>query len=55
MDDDLRAVLNTFPVAAELYENINYQHAGLVRAPLEASLNSELKVKDVLAKMRLPR
>jgi len=55
MDDDLRAVLNTFPAAAELYENINYQHAGLVRAPLEASLASEMKAKDVLAKMRLPR
>lgn len=55
MDDDLRAVLNTFPAAAELYENLNYQHAGLVRASLEASLASELKVREVLEKMRQPR
>lgn len=52
MDEDLQAVLHTFPSAGELYENLNYQHAGLCRSPLEAALGSELKVKDVIARMR---
>src|SRR3954467_2058508 len=41
----LNAVLAEHPVAAGLYENINYRHAGLLRAPLELSLSSELAAK----------
>ena len=48
MDDDLQAVLNTFPAAAELYENLNYQHAGLCRSPLEPALAAELKAAEVI-------
>ena len=51
MDDDLQAVLNTFPSAAELYENLNYQHAGLCRSPLEAALSAEVKAREFIGKM----
>lgn len=46
----LKALLAEHPAAAALYENLNYQHAGLVRAPLELSLSSELAAKDVIAR-----
>jgi len=39
--DGLTAVLNQFPAAAELYENLNYQHAGLCRTPLDSALSAE--------------
>jgi len=51
MDDDLQAVLNTFPAAAELYENLNYQHAGLCRSPLERALAAEVKTREVIRKL----
>ena len=47
-DATLQAVLDAHPAAAELYENLNYQHAGLCRSPLEFSLAAELKAKDVI-------
>ena len=34
----LGALLDTHPAAAELYENVNYQYAGLCRSALDASL-----------------
>lgn len=37
----LEAVLQASPAAAELYENLNYRHAGLVRSPLDAALAAE--------------
>jgi hypothetical protein len=37
----LGAILDTHPAAAELYENLNYQHAGLCRSALETSLAAE--------------
>lgn len=40
---EFQALLEAYPAAAEVYENLNYQHAGLCRSPLEASLNSEMK------------
>lgn len=46
--DALNAVLAAFPAAGELYENLNYQHAGLCRSPLEASLNAELAARAAL-------
>ena len=54
MDDDLQAVLNTFPAAAELYENLNYQHAGLCRSPLEAALSAEVKARELIRKLGSP-
>lgn len=47
----LDELLPHFPAAAELYENLQYAHAGLVRTPLELSLSSELAAREALAKM----
>ena len=54
-DVRLRALLDTHPAAAELYENLNYRHAGLCRSPLDASLSAELGARDAIARaMRRP-
>ena len=36
--DGLGQLLDAYPAAAEVYENLNYQHAGLCRCALDASL-----------------
>jgi hypothetical protein len=54
MDDDLQAVLNTFPAAGELYENLNYQHAGLCRSPLDRALAAEVKARELIRKVTTP-
>jgi hypothetical protein len=41
-DAGLDAVLETFPAVAQLYENLNYAHAGLCRSALEPALAAEL-------------
>ena len=46
----LRALLDSHPAAAELYENVNYQYAGLCRSALDASLAAEQQAKEVLSK-----
>ena len=51
-DEHLRALLNAAPASAELYENLRYDIAGLVRAPLELALNSELAATAAIAKAR---
>lgn len=48
----LPALLDHFPAAAEVYENLQYAHAGLCRAPLEMSLNSELAARELLGRVR---
>lgn len=48
----LAGLLDHFPAAAEVYENLQYGHAGLVRAPLEMSLSSELAAREVLGRMK---
>lgn len=48
----LPGLLDHFPAAAEVYENLQYGHAGLVRAPLEASLTSELAARELLGRVR---
>ena len=45
---ELGALLDTHPAAAELYENINYQYAGLCRSPLESSLCAEQQARQVI-------
>lgn len=50
LDPRLDALLEAHPAAAELYENLNYAHAGLCRTPLEASLNSELLAAQAIAR-----
>jgi hypothetical protein len=53
--DALNAVLSAFPAAAEVYENLNYQHAGLCRSPLEAGLNAELQARQLIQRVARPR
>jgi hypothetical protein len=50
LDQRLDALLKAHPAAAEVYENVNYRHAGLCRSPLQASLNGELLAAQVLAR-----
>ncbi len=47
----LAGLLDHFPAAAEVYENLQYGHAGLVRAPLEMSLGSELATRSLLERV----
>lgn len=49
----LKALLDTFPAAATVYENQRYAQAGLCRHPLESSLASELKARELIARARL--
>ncbi|WP_372825402.1 hypothetical protein [Polaromonas sp.] len=52
---ELGALLDAHPAAAELYENINYQYAGLCRSPLETSLSAERQARQVIERaMRQP-
>src|SRR5687767_5981854 len=50
--EDLDVLLATFPATAELYENLQYAHAGLCRSPLDASLQAELRTQDVIRRLR---
>ena len=54
-DDALPALLAIAPAAAELYENLHYEHAGLCRSPLEPALNAELAAGDAIEKARAGR
>jgi len=54
-DAALEAVLDAFPSVAELYENLNYRHAGLCRSPLEPALTAELSARKAIDAARLPR
>lgn len=44
----LGALLDTYPAAAELYENINYEVAGLCRSSLDLSLAAERQAKAAI-------
>jgi ferritin-like metal-binding protein YciE len=47
-DAALETVLSASPATAELYENLQYEHAGLCRSPLEAGLNAELAARAAI-------
>ncbi len=47
-DAGLEAVLETFPAVAEMYENLNYRHAGLCRSALEPALAAELAARAAI-------
>lgn len=47
----LDAVLGLYPAAAELYENLQYVHAGLCRSPLQAAVAAERRAREVLARL----
>ncbi len=49
LDAKIDQILSAYPSAAELYENIQYEHAGLCRSPLEASVSSEQFTRKMLA------
>lgn len=51
-DAALDALLETVPAAADLYENLNYRHAGLCRAPLETAARAETLARDAIAAIR---
>jgi hypothetical protein len=51
----LQKLLDTFPAAAMVYENRHYCHAGLCRATLEQSLNSELAARRLIEKVQATR
>jgi hypothetical protein len=46
--DTLLAILDRYPAASEVYENMHYEHSGLFRAPLERSVSSELLATHIL-------
>lgn len=48
----LPGLLDHFPAAADVYENLQYGHAGLCRAALELSLTSELAARELLGRVR---
>jgi hypothetical protein len=46
--ENLDALLQAFPATAEVYENLQYAHAGLVRSPLDAALQAELSAREAI-------
>lgn len=48
------ALLASLPATAELYENLNYAHAGLCLSPLEAALSAEVAARAAIAKSAGP-
>jgi len=46
----LDALLAVAPATTELYENLQYTHAGLCRSPLEAGLNAELAASAAITR-----
>jgi hypothetical protein len=52
-DAGLQAVLQACPSAAEVYENLNYQHAGLCRAALDVAMSSEAAARAAIDKARV--
>ncbi len=51
-DAVLEAVLDRFPAVAEIYENLNYQHAGLCRSALDAASAAELAARAAIDSAR---
>lgn len=52
--DGAGALQGAHPAAAELYENTNYQYAGLCRSPLETSLSAEQQARQVIERAMRP-
>ncbi len=51
-DEALDLILRVFPAAAEVYENLHYAQAGLVRQPLDISLNTERAARELIARLK---
>ena len=55
-DAVLGTLLARHPAVAELYENMQYEHAGLCRSPLEPALAAEILARAVVQQaMRSPK
>ena len=48
----LHALLDGYPAAAELYENVNYQYAGLCRSSLDAALAAERQAQQAIERAK---
>jgi hypothetical protein len=48
--DGLDALLAEFPAASQLYENLQYEHAGLCRSSLDAALAAEMQARQWIAR-----
>jgi hypothetical protein len=46
----LRALLDTHPAASEIYENVNYQHAGLCRSALDVATAAESQARQAISR-----
>lgn len=51
-DAALESVLQASPSTAELYENLQYEHAGLCRSPLEPALDAEIAARGAIERAR---
>jgi hypothetical protein len=51
---ELGQLLDRFPAAAQLYENLNYQHAGLCRSALDTSLAAEMAARKAIERAMRP-
>jgi hypothetical protein len=51
----LQAILRAHPATAEIYENMNYEVAGLSRSPLERSVATEMLASQLLDKIARDR
>ena len=51
-DDALKSLLDAHPATAQVYENLNYQHAGLCRSSLDFSLAAEVQSKQVIERAK---
>ncbi|HYD74978.1 hypothetical protein [Ramlibacter sp.] len=49
-DAGLEALLAAVPELAELYENLNYELAGLCRSPLEVAVGAEQQAREAIAR-----
>ena len=49
-DETLKRLMDVFPSLSELYENLNYDAAGLCRSNLEAAIEAEAAARAALAK-----
>ena len=49
-DLNLEALLAAVPELAELYENLNYELAGLCRSPLDAAVRAEQQAREAIAR-----
>ncbi|KIQ37525.1 hypothetical protein RT97_00080 [Variovorax paradoxus] len=47
---ELGRLLDAYPAASEVYENLNYHHAGLCRSALDVSLAAEVSAREAIAR-----